>query len=150
MQHLDIGEIAQRSGLPASTLRFYEEKGLIASSGRRGLRRQFDARTLERLELIGLGQAAGLSLDEIGSMFPPDGKIRIDRELLEQKARQMDQAIRRLSAMRDGLRHAAACPEPDHMHCPTFLRLLKIAASGKLGRGKQDSAGSARIETVFT
>ena len=36
---MDITEVAKRSGVPASTLRFYEEKGLIASVGRRGLRR---------------------------------------------------------------------------------------------------------------
>ncbi|WP_260440806.1 MerR family DNA-binding transcriptional regulator, partial [Pseudomonas aeruginosa] len=39
MRQLDIGEVARRSGVPASTLRYYEEKGLIASSGRHGLRR---------------------------------------------------------------------------------------------------------------
>ena len=49
MRQLDIGEVARRSGVPASTLRYYEEKGLIASSGRHGLRRLFDAGVLERL-----------------------------------------------------------------------------------------------------
>ncbi|ETD54036.1 hypothetical protein X778_09515, partial [Pseudomonas aeruginosa VRFPA07] len=68
MRQLDIGEVARRSGVPASTLRYYEEKGLIASSGRHGLRRLFDAGVLERLALIGLGRAAGLSLDEIAGM----------------------------------------------------------------------------------
>jgi DNA-binding transcriptional MerR regulator len=54
-----------QSGVPASTLRFYDEKGLIASTGRRGLRRLFDPGVLERLALIALGRAAGFSLDEI-------------------------------------------------------------------------------------
>jgi DNA-binding transcriptional MerR regulator len=40
MTDLDISEVAHRAGVPASTLRFYEEKGLIAPTGRRGLRRQ--------------------------------------------------------------------------------------------------------------
>ena len=62
---LDIGEVAKRSGLPVSTLRFYEEKGLIASIGRNGLRRIFDASVLERLALITLGRNAGFSLEEI-------------------------------------------------------------------------------------
>lgn len=48
---MDITEVARRSGLPASTLRFYEEKGLIASIGRRGLHRVFDPNVLERLAL---------------------------------------------------------------------------------------------------
>jgi len=38
MKQLDIAEVAQRSGVPASTLRYYDEKGLIASIGRHGLR----------------------------------------------------------------------------------------------------------------
>jgi DNA-binding transcriptional MerR regulator len=75
---MDISEVAQRSGVPASTLRFYEEKGLIASIGRRGLRRLFAPVVLERLALIALGRAAGFSLDEIARMFAPDGQPRID------------------------------------------------------------------------
>jgi DNA-binding transcriptional MerR regulator len=128
---LDIAEVAQRSGIPASTLRFYEEKGLIASKGRRGLRRLFDSGVLDRLALIALGSAAGFSLDEIGRMFTSDGRPRIDRKLLSAKADELDRTIRRLNAMRDGLRHAAACPAPSHMECPTFRRLLRAAASSR-------------------
>jgi DNA-binding transcriptional MerR regulator len=68
---LDITEVAQRSGLPASTLRFYEEKRLIASIGRRGLRRLFDPGVLESLALISLGRAARFSLDEMTRL--PEG-----------------------------------------------------------------------------
>jgi DNA-binding transcriptional MerR regulator len=127
---MDIGEVARRSGVPASTLRFYEEKGLISSVGRRGLRRTFEPRVLERLALIALGSAAGFSLDEIARMFVPDGRPRIDRQVLAAKAQELDRTIRKLSAMRDGLRHAAACPAPTHMECPTFRRLMAAAASG--------------------
>jgi len=135
---LDIVEVVQRAGIPASTLRYYEEKGLIVSVGRRGLRRLFGEQVLEQLALIGLGRAAGLSLDEIGLMFAPDGQPRIGRHVLAAKADELDQTIRKLSAMRDGLRHAAACPAPSHMECPTFRRLLHVAASGAIGkRGKK-------------
>ncbi|HEY0661985.1 MAG TPA: MerR family DNA-binding transcriptional regulator, partial [Lysobacter sp.] len=54
---VDIAEVAKRSGIPASTLRFYDEKGLIASVGRQGLRRVFDAGVLERLALIALARS---------------------------------------------------------------------------------------------
>ncbi|RKH04861.1 helix-turn-helix domain-containing protein [Corallococcus carmarthensis] len=138
MTALDITEVARRSGVPASTLRFYEEKGLIASSGRRGLRRLFEPGVLERLALIAMGRAAGFSLDEIARMFAPDGHPRIDRRMLADRAEQLDKTIRELSAMRDGLRHAAACSAPSHMECPTFRRLLRGAASGAMGaRRKQ-------------
>ncbi len=133
MAALDIGEVARRSGVSASALRFYEEKGLIASVGRRGLRRLFSANVLERLALISLGRAAGFTLDEIALMFAPDGRLRIDKKLLAAKAEELDKTIRNLSAMRDGLRHAAACPAPSHMECPKFRRLLRAAASGAIG-----------------
>jgi len=142
---MDIAEVAKRSGVPASTLRFYEERGLITSVGRRGLRRVFGAGVLERLALIALGRSAGLSLDEIARMFAPDGKPHIDRKLLADKATELDVTIRKLSAMRDGLRHAAACPAPSHMECPTFRRLLRIAASGAIsGRRKKLSSKKRR------
>jgi len=53
---IDIAEVSRRTGVPASTLRYYEEKGLIESLGRRGLRRTFDAGVVDRLSLIALGQ----------------------------------------------------------------------------------------------
>ena len=130
---MDIAEVAQQSGVPASALRFYEEKGLIASTGRHGLRRVFDAAVLERLALIAMGRAAGFSLDEMALMFAPGGQPRIDRQMLLAKAEELDRTIRKLSAMRDGLRHAAACRAPSHMECPTFQRILRAAGSGAIG-----------------
>jgi DNA-binding transcriptional MerR regulator len=129
---MDIGEVARRAGVSVSTLRFYEQKGLIASTGRRGLRRLFDPDVLDRLALIALARTAGFALDEIARMFGPGGQPCIDRQLLADRAEELDRTIRRLSAMRDGLRHAAACPAPTHMECPTFRRFLSAAASGAL------------------
>jgi len=135
---LDIGEVAARSGLPASTLRYYEEKGLIRSVGRNGLRRLFDTAVLERLSLIALASRAGFSLDEIAAMFTADGRPRIDREQLRDKADELDRTIRQLTFMRDGLCHAADCLAPRHLECPNFQRLLRLAfkkrANGKKSR----------------
>lgn len=125
---MDIAEVAARSGLPASTLRYYEEQGLIASTGRRGLRRVFGAGVLERLALVALGRAAGFSLAEIGAMFTADGRLAIDRPLLSARADELDRTIRKLTVLRDGLRHAAACPAPSHLECPRFRRILAGAA----------------------
>src|SRR3546814_15532563 len=81
VRDLDIAEVAQRSGVPASALRYYEEKGLIASIGRRGLRRLFEPGVLEQLALIGVGRAAGFSLDEIGGRFAADARASIERRV---------------------------------------------------------------------
>lgn len=131
---MDIAEVAKRSGMPASKLRYYEEKGLIASVGRQGQRRLFEPSVLEQLALISLGQAAGFSLDEIAQMFSADKKLQIDRKMLDAKADQVDSLIKRLRAMSNGLRHAAKCPAPNHMACPSFQRLIRAASSGKLAR----------------
>ncbi|WP_332825655.1 helix-turn-helix domain-containing protein [Ramlibacter sp.] len=129
---MDIAEVARRSGLPASTLRFYEEKGVIASVGRQGLRRRFGPGVLDQLALVALGQAAGFTLDEIRSMFSPEGKPSIDRRMLTAKAGELDATIKRLKAMSEGLKHAAVCRAPSHAECPSFQRLLKAAAAGAL------------------
>jgi DNA-binding transcriptional MerR regulator len=134
---LDINEVAKRSGLPASALRFYEEKGLVKTVGRRGLRRLFDPSVLERLALIALGRSAGFSLDEIARMFAPNGRPQIDRLALAHKADELDATIRKMTAMRDGLRHAAVCPAPSHLECPTFRRLLGIASGAVAARAKK-------------
>ena len=121
---------------PASTLRFYEQKGLISSVGRRGLRRLFAPGVLERLALIALGRDSGFSLEEIASMFAPDGQLRIDRQMLAAKAEELDRTISKLSATRDDLRRAAACPAPSHMECPNFRRYLQSAADRKVAEAK--------------
>jgi DNA-binding transcriptional MerR regulator len=133
MRNLDIGEVVERSGVPASTLRYYEELGLIKSIGRRGLRRVFAAPVIERLALIALGRAAGFSLEEIAAMFSPEGRLRIDRAKLAAKAEELDRTIRQLTAMRDGLRHAVDCKAPSHMECPKFQRIVRAAAMGAIG-----------------
>lgn len=127
---MDIGEVSKASGLPASTLRFYEEKGLIRSNGRNGLRRLFAANVIEQLALISLGRSAGFSLDEIGKMFTPEGPV-INRTLLSAKADELDKKIRELTDMRNGLRHAAACKVPNQLDCPKFLRLLRIVGKNR-------------------
>lgn len=131
---MDIGEVARQSGLAASALRYYEEKGLIQSTGRNGLRRHFDSNVLERLALITLGRRAGFSLDEIAAMFTADGRPQIDRDQLLAKAEELDRNIKQMVAMRDGFIHAADCPAPSHLECPTFQRLLRVSGKGRSKR----------------
>ncbi len=127
MQELDIAEVARRTGLAASALRYYEQKGLIQPIGRQGLRRVFAASVLERLALIALGRAAGLSLADIGAMLAVEGDAAIDRVRLAAKAEELDASIQRMTAMRDGLRHAAACRATSHLQCSRFRALMRVA-----------------------
>lgn len=137
---MDIAQVSKLTGLPGSALRYYEEKGLIKSIGRHGLRRVYDDKVIDRLALISLGSKAGFSLDEMQKMFSTKG-FAINRMLLLRKAEELDKKIKELTAMRDGLRHAAVCSAPSHFECPKFLRLMRIA--GKSRRRRDGSAPRA-------
>ena len=124
---MDISEVAKMSGLPVSTIRYYDDQGLIKSTGRSGLRRQFNNSVVERLAMISLGSSVGFSLLEMKHMLTEQG-AEINRELLMAKADELDNQIKKLVTMRNGLRHAAICAAPSHLECPKFLRILKVVS----------------------
>lgn len=142
MRFLDIGEVAERTGVPPSTLRYYEEIGLISSLGRHGLRRQFDTDVLLRLALVGLGKAAGFSLTEIAGMFGSDGRPDIPRQQLHAKADEIERQMRDLRLLRDALRHVADCPAPSHLECPSFRKLMKSATDGSVAERSRKRAAA--------
>jgi len=144
---MDITEVSKASGLPASALRFYEEKGLIESKGRSGLRRLFNSNVVDRLALISLARNVGFSLDEISKMFTHEG-IEIDRKLLSEKADELDEKIRELTSMRDGLRHAVACKAANHFECPKFLQLLRIAGKNRLRQPNKLKEGKVKRDVL--
>ena len=134
MKTLDIRDVSARSGLPPSTLRYYEEIGLISPAGRQGQRRQYEPETVMRLSLIALGKTAGFSLEEIAGMIGQDGQPDIPRAELHARADGIDRQIRDLTALSNAVRHVADCPAPSHMECPTFRRLLRVASRRNPGR----------------
>lgn len=136
---LDIGEVAELTGMRPSTLRFYEEKGLIRPTSRKGLRRQYGACILQQLEFIALGQNAGLSLGEISVMFTSEGFLQVDRRVLVKKADDIGRNLRKLEAVRNTLLHVAKCSAANHMECPKFRRLLRVAGHVSRMKGKRRS-----------
>ncbi|MEW7008513.1 helix-turn-helix domain-containing protein [Lentilitoribacter sp. EG35] len=128
MKDIDIAELSKKTGLPASTLRYYEEKSLISSIGRRGLKRLFDPSVLQRLALVALGRMANFSLSEIRSLLLSDQGTFIDRDVLRAKAVEIDRQISVLQQVRNGLIHAAECPASSHLECPRFQKMMRVAA----------------------
>ncbi|QYC40797.1 Redox-sensitive transcriptional activator SoxR [Nonomuraea coxensis DSM 45129] len=121
---LDIAEVAWRSGLAPSALRFYEKRGLIASAGRNGLRRAYHPDVLQRLELITCAREAGVSVAEIGRFLvarPGDPDLR---DHMAARAGSLDEQIGRLTRLRDSLRHAAVCDHEPIVECPDFKQAL--------------------------
>ncbi|MET7649135.1 MerR family transcriptional regulator [Streptomyces sp. NPDC005426] len=121
---LDIAEVAHRSGLAPSALRFYEKKGLIASAGRNGLRRTYVPDVLDRLTLITCARGAGLSVAEIGRFLAAQPSDAALRTRMAAKASSLDEQLGRLTRLRDSLRHAAVCDHDPIVGCPDFKRAI--------------------------
>ena len=121
---LDIAEVASKSGLAPSALRFYEKRGLLTSAGRNGLRRAYEPEVLDRLALISCARGAGFTIAEIARFLvamPGDTELRAR---MAAKARDLEEDIARLTRMRDSLRHAATCEHEPLVECPDFKRAV--------------------------
>ncbi|RSN62031.1 MULTISPECIES: MerR family transcriptional regulator [Actinomadura] len=122
---LDISEVAERSGLTASALRFYERRELISPAGRNGLRRIYRPDVLDRLALISCARSAGFTIAEIAGFLratPGDDALRAR---MADKARALEEDIARLTRMRDSLHHASTCTHTPLVECPHFKTTLR-------------------------
>jgi len=121
MSELRIGEVARRSGLNASAIRYYEECKLIAPSRRIGGKRVYDDDAVERLALIEFAKSAGFTLAEIRRLIGGfrEGTAAAERwrTLAMAKLAALDEAARRIEAMRAILRHALRCGCLDLAEC---------------------------------
>jgi MerR family redox-sensitive transcriptional activator SoxR len=111
---LTIGEVARRSGVAASALRFYEERGMIASERADGGQRRFPRHVLRRIAFIVFAQRIGLSLDEIGvelAKLPPN-RAPTGRDWQRLSATwtgRIDERIAELERLRAGLTQCIGC-----------------------------------------
>ena len=111
---LTIGEVSRRSGVAASALRFYEERGLIASQRAGSGHRRYPRPVLRRIAFVVFAQRVGLTLDEIGvalDELPPDrAPTRRDWSRLSSTwTSRIDQRIAELERLRDGLTECIGC-----------------------------------------
>ena len=111
---LTIGEIAARSGVAASAIRFYEAEGLISSRRTDGNQRRYERAVLRRIAVVQAGKAAGIPLDEIraalDTLHPGRTPTRRDWERFSRRWRQdLDERIATLQALRNRLTTCIGC-----------------------------------------
>jgi len=109
-----IGEIARRSGVAASALRFYEEKGLIRSQRAGSGHRRFPRAVLRRIAFIVFAQRIGMGLDEIGEQLAklPDDRVPEGAdwaELSDRWTRLVDERIALLQRLRETVTECIGC-----------------------------------------
>lgn len=120
---IPIGELARKTGLRPSAIRYYESIGLLPAPGRVAGRRRYHPDALQRLSVIAAAQHAGLTLAEIRELLSADQRGRISMRMQELAARKLPEVealIARAHAVRSWLQAAADCSCPSLNECPLF------------------------------
>lgn len=115
---MPIGAVARQAGVTTSTLRYYEDSGLLRPANRVGGQRRYDRAALTRLELIGLCKAAGFTLDEIRLLLTDDAPGRPQsRALAASKLDEIDTKVAELAKARAIVEWGMACTCPSIDAC---------------------------------
>lgn len=113
MKSLSIGEVASRTGIRTSALRYYEEAGILPAPARISGRRCYDADTIRRIDVLRFAQQAGFSLEEIRTLFHGfDVETPLStrwQSLAREKLNELDLLAKRIRRMRRALELALKC-----------------------------------------
>lgn len=126
-----IGEISRETGVAATTLRYYEQIGLVPEPTRRGGQRRYDDSILSRLEVIALCKSAGFSLDEIQLLFADEAPGRpASRALAEAKLAEIDAQLQSLARARAVIEWGMRCTCPSIDACTCGIHTARPAGAG--------------------
>ena len=128
-----IGELARRTGLASSALRYYERVGLLSPAGRAGGRRHYGASSAERVALIQLYQDAGFTLREIRALVG-SRKTRPWTRLVEAKLRELETRIAQAERAKVLVQQALACPHRNLLSCSNFRAAIKTRLGSRRGK----------------
>ena len=121
-----IGDLARRTGLASSALRYYERVGLLSPAGRAGGRRRYATASAERVAVIQLCQDAGFTLREIRALLAAGSrKSRPWTRLVEAKLRELETRISQAERAKALVQHALACPHRDLLRCSNFRAAIE-------------------------
>lgn len=105
-----IGQVADVTGVPATTLRYYDKIGLLPPTAHQGAQRRYDHRAVDKLAVIATCQSAGFSLDEIALLYQDRSPGREpSKELARRKLREIDEQVRRLAEARAVIEWGLQC-----------------------------------------
>ena len=113
MKTLSIGEVARRTGVRTSALRYYEDAGILPAAGRISGRRVYDTDMLRRIDVLRFAQQAGFTLDEIKVLFHGFGSTTPLsarwQKLAREKLKELDELAERVQRMRRALEVGLKC-----------------------------------------
>ncbi|MFI6177959.1 MerR family transcriptional regulator [Nonomuraea sp. NPDC051191] len=130
-EQLTIGELAERTGVATSALRYWEELGLIPEPERVSGQRRYPPSAVELVAAILLLREVGLTLREVKTFLavrsePGDAW----RELYRRKLDELDERIARAQVARTAIAHGMACPHENVFECSSFTGVVKARLAG--------------------
>jgi MerR family transcriptional regulator, redox-sensitive transcriptional activator SoxR len=145
-----VGELARRSGVTTSAIRFYEKRGLISADRTAGNQRLFPRQMLRIVSVIRAAQAVGLSLDTIGTMLEqlPDDRVQTHddwQQISAQWRADLDGRIASLQQLRENLDGCIGCGCLSLEKCPLFN---PDDAAAVLGNGPRYLMGQTSTQAI--
>ncbi|MGA2830882.1 MAG: MerR family transcriptional regulator [Streptosporangiaceae bacterium] len=141
-QLLTIGQLSARTGVPGSTIRFWESKGLLTPTLRRSGQRRYEPGAVRGVALLRLCQEAGLTLADIRRFR--DERVTTPRSwhrLVEEKLADVQRQITVLEHARGLLSHASTCHHDDLLGCPGFQEWFAAYLESRPPAGPAPPAG---------
>jgi DNA-binding transcriptional MerR regulator len=123
---LAIGDLAERTGVAITALRYYDELGLVRPVARVGGQRRYDDDAPKQVGVVLFLRDVGFSLEEIGRMVRGDDW----RPLARRKIAELDEQAADVRAARTALVHALDCPAGEPAACPTFWSIIEDRLPG--------------------
>ena len=118
---LTIGELARRTGVSTSALRYYEELGLLPPPARFSGQRRYPGSAARLVAAILLHSDAGFTLPEQKALMAARASAPGERSrLMRRKLAELDEQIARAQAAREAISHGLRCPHEDYTQCPSF------------------------------
>jgi DNA-binding transcriptional MerR regulator len=124
---LSIGELSSRTGVPTTTLRYYDELGLVRPAAREAGRRRYAESAVRDVGVIVFFREIGFSLSEIERFIAGERQSR--RELIDHKLAELAEQQHRIEVARTALEHGRQCPASEHLKCSRFWSIIE----GRLG-----------------
>lgn len=131
-ERLTIGELASRTGVAASALRYWEELGLLPPPARVSGRRRYPPSAVGLVGVVVAMRNVGFTLREVKAFVAARSPARDGRrELYRRKLAELDQRIAQAQAARTAIAHGLACPHEDIAECPTFAGGVAALLAGR-------------------
>ena len=126
---LSIGELAERTGVAATALRYYDELALVRPADRASGRRRYTTSAVMEVGVIRLLGEVGFSLAEIGTLVR-GGERTVRDDIVDRKLSELTEQLRRIEVARAVLEHARACPAGDPLRCPRLRSIVEDRLRG--------------------